>query len=341
MKLRRLLFFSFLFITLLSQAQKRIDSKQFFTDEKPVKATLNTDISTVINQKMKPRPMKAVFKYTAPDSSVITQNIIINARGQFRRSECYMPPLKLDFHTDTTSPLYSLSSLKLVGPCRFTNNNEELLLKEYLVYKMYNLLTEKSFRVRLMELTYEDSRGKRKPLTEYTFLIEDGDAMAKRNGCKEYKNDKILTEQTNRKQMTLVALFEYMIGNTDWAVPHNHNIRLIRSKTDTLTPPYAIPYDFDYSGLVDAYYAIPDAQLGIEKVTERLYRGFPRTMEELEEAIALFNQQKNNIYSLIQNFDLLDIRTRKNMTGYIDDFYKQINDKRSVQSTFIENARQF
>jgi hypothetical protein len=323
------------------QAQKRINSKQFFIDEQPVKATLITDISAVINQKMKPRPMKAVFKYSAPDSSVITQNIIINARGQFRRSECYMPPLKLDFHTDTTSPLYSLGSLKLVGPCKFTNNNEELLLKEYLVYKMYNLLTEKSFRVRLMELTYEDSRGKRKSLTKYNFFIEDVDAMAKRNGCKEYENDKILTEQTNRKQMTLVALFQYMIGNTDWAVPKNHNIRLIRSKKDTLTPAYAVPYDFDYSGLVDAYYAIPTAQLGIEKVTERVYRGFPRTLEELEETIMLFNQQKENIYSLILNFDLLSEKTRKNMTSYIDIFYKQINDKRNVKTIFIDKARQF
>lgn len=334
-----LLLFFFLSFIQLSEAQKRIDEKKFFVDDTPVKATLTTDLSTLINTKMKPKPMKAVFTYVDSAGENISEDIIINARGQFRRSECYVPPLKLDFKNDSTSQLHSLGSLKLVGPCKFSNDNEQLLLKEYLIYKMYNFLTDKSFRVRLVQLTYQDSRGKKKTVTEYTFFIEDTDDMAKRNDCKEWRNENVRTEQTNRQQMALVAMFEYMIGNTDWAVPHNHNIRLIRSKTDSLAPAYAVPYDFDYAGLVDAYYAIPDPQLGIEKVTDRLYRGFPRTMEELEPVIELFNHQKENIYALIKNFTPLDERARRNMISYLDEFYKQLNDKRAVRSIFIDNAR--
>ena len=132
---------------------------------------------------------------------------------------------------------------------------EQFLLKEYIIYKIYNLLTPMSYRVRLIKMNYEDVNGKKKAMSQYAFFIEDIKAMAKRNKCKEYTKGKVTTEGTNRAQMTLVSVFEYMIGNTDWAVPVNHNIRLIYPKADSTAAPYAIAYDFDFSGLVNADYA--------------------------------------------------------------------------------------
>jgi len=204
---------------------------------------------------------------------------------------------------------------------------------------MYNLLTEKSLRVRLLRLTYEDSRGKKKPFTGYAFFVEDVDAMAKRNHCKEWKNGKIFTENTNRNQMTMVAVFQYMIGNTDWAVPNGHNIKLIYPKKDSIARPYVVPYDFDYAGLVNADYAIPDPALGTESVVERVYRGFPRTMSELQTVFQIYNQQKENIYALIRNFEPLSSKNKKEMIYYLDDFYQTINDRRKAELTFIDNAR--
>lgn len=326
---------------IILRAQTRIDSVQFFMDETPLNVTLTTDIGKLLNAKMKSDYFqKATFSCKLPDSSTVNEEININARGQFRRSYCYIPPLRLNFHNSTSPTLYSLNSLKLVCACRTNAEYEQYLLKEFLIYKIYNLLTEKSFRVRLLRLTMHDIRGKKKPFTQYAFLVESINAMAKRNNCKEWKGPNAITEQTERQQMTLVAVFEYMIGNTDWAVPNNHNIRLIYSKADSGSKkPYAVPYDFDYSGLVNTDYAIPEPELGLDNVRQRLYRGFTRTMDELQNVLKIFNEQKTKIYSLIQNFEPLSAQSKKEMTGYLDDFYKTINNQRLVQNEFIDKAR--
>jgi hypothetical protein len=325
--------------TIVLHAQS-IDSVQFFIDENPLQATLATDITKLLNEKMKDNYFQqATFSCTLSDSSTVSEEIRINARGIFRRSYCFMPPLRLSFHNTTSPTLYSLNTLKLVCPCRTSAENEQLLLKEFIVYKMYNLLTDKSFRVRLLKLTYKDSRGKKKPFSQYAFFLENVDAMAKRNHCKEWKNGKIYTENTNREQMTLVAVFQYMIGNTDWAIPNQHNVKLIYSKKDSVARPYVVPYDFDYSGMVNADYAVPDPQLGIETVVERSYRGFPRTTNELQAVFTIFNQQKEKIYAMIKNFGPLSYQNKKEMTYYIDEFYETINNSKKAESVFIDNAR--
>ena len=130
-----------------------------------------------------------------------------------------------------------------------------------------------------------------------------------------------------------------MIGNTDWSVPANHNIKLIQSKADSLSKPFVVPYDFDYSGLVNTEYAVPDAMLATETVEERVYRGFPRTMEELNEVFAIFNQQKDNIYALINNFELLLPKTKTGMKYYLDSFYNLIKKPGDVKTVFIDGAR--
>lgn len=330
---------SFVATSLLAQKQTpAIDKVKFFTDETVLNAVLAMDINKLLNGKSKPTYLPATFTCKPGDSS-ITEQIRIIARGKMRREICYMPPLKLDFHNNTSPKLYTLNSLKLVSACKPNDIHDQLLLKEYLVYKIYNLITEKSFRVRLLKLVYEDSRGKKKPISQHAFFIEDTKDLAKRNNCKEIKNIKMYGQDTDRKQFTIFAIFEYMIGNTDWGVSANHNTQLIFSRKDSTARPFVIPYDFDYSGMVDADYAVPDEKLEISNVRQRLYRGFPRNMPELEEAIAIFRGQKEKIYSLIRNFELLTSRNRENIIDYLDDFYKTINNSREVKSVFIDNAR--
>src|SRR5258705_315539 len=113
----------------------------------------------------------------------------------------------------------------------------------------------------VLNIKWEDTIGKKKTISEYGFLLEDLKDVAVRNNCSEWKRNKLNTEQTDRRQMTMVAIFEYMIGNTDWAVTVDHNTRLILSRDDTSSKPYVVPYDFDYSGLVNTYYSIPDHKL--------------------------------------------------------------------------------
>jgi hypothetical protein len=317
----------------------RIDSVKIFTDDKPIEMTLTTDYKKLLANKLKMAVQPATVTLRFPDSSTYTGSADINARGKTRKESCIVPPIMLNFKNSSSDAMRSLHKVKMVCACTNGAADEQLALKEFIAYKIYNLLTDMSFRVRLLHVTYIDEKGRAKTYSQYGYLIEDVDAMAKRNKCKETQKIAFNTEGTQRQQMTLVALYEYMIGNTDWSVPNYHNIKLITPKENPNSPPYAVPYDFDYSGLVNAYYAVPAEELQLTSVTERDYRGFPRSMEELQEIIKLFNDQKDNINNLIMNFEPLNSRSRKEMTGYIADFYKIINNKNSVETEFIKNAR--
>ena len=314
-----------------------VDPVKFFENNDVVQARLNMDIPKLIKTSNKPEYLPATFSCKLGDDS-ITEQIRAIARGHIRKEICYLPPIKLNFHNDSSPKLSPLGSLKLVVTCFENANGDQLLLKEFLIYKMYNLITDKSFRVRLLNLSYEDA-NKKKTYLGHAFLVESDKSMAKRNACIQLKNTRAHSEYTDRDQMTLFSIFQYMIGNTDFGVSANHNIILIQPAKDSTAKPIVIPYDFDYAGLVDAYYAVPNEGLEIENVRQRLYRGYPRTQDELNAAFAIFNKQKESIYSLIKNFDLLSEKTRKNMIDYLDDFYKTINNSGQVKSIFIEQAR--
>ncbi|CAN5614433.1 hypothetical protein BH10BAC3_BH10BAC3_34840 [soil metagenome] len=325
-----------------SYGQKTFDRAEFYADKNPLVVNLSTDIGNLMSGKIKNQKQEGIFTCTLRDTNAINARVEINLRGNMRRSYCKMPPLKLHFIKDSASELAPLSSVKLVPSCGFSKDYEQLVLKEYLLYKMYNLLTDKSFKVRLLLLTYDDSKKKKKPFTQYAFFIEDADQMAKRNKCLvAADNQKFLTDATDNRQITLTCLFQYMIGNTDFSVPNNHNIKIIKSKKDTTSKPYAVPYDFDYSGIVNADYAIPNESLGLENVTQRMYRGFPRTMSELNPLLQIFKEQKANIYALIEDCKPLEEYNKKQMTDYLDDFFKMIDKPSEVKSAFIDNARRF
>lgn len=310
----------------------------FFAEDKPLQLTLTTDFKKLLSERKKGVYQPGIASLHLSENETVTGNINLYVRGEFRRKECFMPGLMLNFK-DSVSKLSFMKKMKLVCGCTNNNYGEQLVLMEYLIYKMYNLVTDMSFRVRLARINFDDTRNRVKPYTQYAFLMEDVDDMAKRNNCREVENIRFNTEQTNRQQMTIVALFQYMIGNTDWAVPNYHNIKLMRSEKDSLASPYVVPYDFDFAGLVNARYASPVPELGIERVTERVYQGFPRTMAELQLALDVFRKQKENIISLVKNFELVNSRARDVMLDYIDEFYSIIEDNKDVQSLFIYGAR--
>jgi hypothetical protein len=316
-----------------------IDKKKFFEDTSIINATITTNMSKLFMKNKQGFTLPGNFAATLPDSTDISEQIQMQMRGHFRHDNCYVPPVKLIFNNNKSSIISSLKSLKLVSQCFLNNRGEEYTLREYMVYKIYNLITNKSFRVRLLRLNFQDSSNKKKGITEYAFLLEDIKDVAKRNDCVEWKGENLSTEITNRKQMTLVALFQYMIGNTDWAVSVNHNTKLIYSDKDSMSRPFVVPYDFDYCGLVNAEYAVPDESLDIQNVRQRLYRGFPRTMIELNEAVDIFNQKKEKIYASINNFQLLNPICKKDLIGYLDGFFELIKRPKDVKYFFIDNSR--
>jgi|GraSoiStandDraft_4_1057263.scaffolds.fasta_scaffold02034_7 hypothetical protein len=330
----------FLFLnTLTAFAQSPVSKKHFFEDDKLVTLDLSTDLKGLVSDKKKETWQLANVSFHFPDSTVISEEIKLTARGEFRRKECFIPSIKFDFRNPGSPRLAKLGKLKLVVGCGMRSADEKLILREFLVYKIYNLFTPMSFRVRLLRINYNDTRGKIKRYTQYGFLIEDVDDVAKRNNCREVEKQVFRTETTDRQQTTLVAIFQYMIGNTDWAVPNYHNVKLMRPVTDTISFPYTVPYDFDFCGMVDAPYAIPIEELNIKSVRERLYRGYSRTLPEIETTLTLFREKSEAVKKLVLSFELLPERDRKEILDYLDGFYKTIESKSLVQKVFIDDAR--
>lgn len=330
-----------LICNLSAVAQEEFNQKKFFTDTAIIPVTFTTDLGNLTSGKIRSNKQKGRLSGMGEDGKPFTNAVNVSARGNMRKSLCFMPPLKLQFLKDSTSPWWALKTLKLVGACETNSNYEQLLVREYLVYKMYNIITDTSLNVRMMLVKFDDEKGKKKSYTQHAFFIEDVDQMAKRNKCVSVENNKVLTDATDFRHITLTCIFQYMIGNTDWSVPNGHNVRLIRSKKDSFAKPIAVPYDFDYAGIVNAPYAVPSSELSIEFVTQRLYRGFPRTMEQLEPIVQLFKDKKSAILDLVNNCRLLKDFDRKEMLGYLTDFYKDLERPSSVKSIFIDNARRY
>lgn len=338
------LFYSLLiFVTTfsISVSAQKIDRVKFFTDESIIETTLEMDMKDMLGKKQRDRFLPATITMKFADGTTVSQKIEASARGHFRRDMCYMPGLKLNFKKDSTGPFSKFKELKLSNSCNTGDEAAQLAIKEFLAYKIYNVLTDKSLRVRPLRITFNDVAGKRKSFTQFGFLIEDVDDMAKRNGMVEVENIVFNTEVTDRDQMTLVTLFEYLIGNTDWSVPAYHNVKLIGPKDDKSVRPFVVAYDFDICGFVDPPYATIDEQLQefITTVRERLNRGFPRSMEELKMVIKVFNDKKEQIYNLVKNNEYLTSKVKSSCISYIDDFYKIINDDREVERIFVKGGR--
>ena len=325
----------------LPASAQRVDKEKFFAEEPTVNATLEMDLKDLLAKKASDRFLPATLTMTFKDGSSVTEKIEASVRGNFRRETCFMPGLKLNFKKDSTSRLYKFKELKLSNGCSSGADPGQLVIKEFLAYKIYNLLTDMSLRVRMMNVSFKDISGKRKPYTQFAFMIEDIDDMAKRNGMIEIEGTPYNTEQTNRDQMTLVTLFEYLIANTDWSVPAYHNVKLIGPKDNKNVRPYVVAYDFDICGFVDPPYATIDEQLQsqISSVRERLNRGFPRTMEELKTAVKLFNEKKEKIIGLIKNNEYLNSKEKSRAVEYVEDFYKTINNDRDLQRIFVDGGR--
>lgn len=272
--------------------------------------------------------------YTSSDGKIISNPAKAKTRGNFRRKlgDCVYPPIWLDFSENkslSNSLFNNQARLKLVMPCR----GDEYVIREYLLYRLYNLITEKSFRVRLVRIETEDTKKKKNAGPFYGILLEDDKQMAKRNHSLLVKRDMLPMQRTDKDAFLKMAMFEYLIGNTDWSVEVQQNICLLEK--DSLGDPIPVPYDFDHAGLVDAPYASPAEELQMSSVRERRYRGYcVKDMKQFDEMITFYNNLKKDIYSLYTNFSLIDPKYLKSTSQYLDEFYSTINDPTKLQTEF-------
>lgn len=270
---------------------------------------------------------EARIEYAASNGSQMVYDIKIRPRGKFRRKVCDFPPIKLKFPKKVLryQGYAEFNTLKLVTHCidgKVEGKNN--VFREYLAYKLYNELTEKSFQVQLVKITYNDTSGKYGKMKRFGFIIENTDEMASRlNGsvcdCMNVPSDAIIAKDENR-----MATYQYAIGNADWSIILNRNLKLVVDKASEQIIP--VPYDFDFSGFVDAGYAIPNADYGHTSIKDRVFLGMAIDDQIRMVNIALFKQRKEAMYAVVNGFKRLSYEEKEEMQNYLDEFYNGLQD---------------
>ncbi|MBR8536053.1 hypothetical protein KDU71_10835 [Carboxylicivirga sediminis] len=278
----------------------------------------------------------ASIEYTDGDDT-LNVPVKIKTRGNFRLKEenCDFPPLRFKFKTrDAINTAFEgQDKLKLVTHCRDTSQTmQETMLREFLVYRLYNNISERSLRVRLVKVKYIDINYGEE-LNKYGFFIESIEQMAERLGLEEIEMANLTQEQLIEDNILQVALFNYMIGNTDWSIPKLHNVALLRDERHA--PPIAVPYDFDMSEFVDACYM--KVYMGRELIESR-YKGKKVSIDALEKAIAHYQAKKNDLVTTVLEFEPLDLKSRQECIKLIDSFYHVLADRQAYRKAFIAEA---
>jgi hypothetical protein len=300
------------------------DEGYLFASEELLEMTLSFSFREFLKTRKNPEYLNANLTIKINDSNAVSQKIKIKARGVVRRDISNFPPIMLKFKNGNhkTGPILANGSLKLVTPCNQTKIYENYVLKEYLAYKLFNLVTPYSFNTRLVKIRYVDSDNPKKTFTVYGFIMENEKDMAKRNEAVLVDSIMPSQKQMNSLDMARVAVFNYMIGNTDWGLPNQHNVRILSSLKEPTGKGIPVAYDFDYSGFVHAEYSVPTVGLPIKDVTERYYSGRCYSDEEIKPVIDEFVELKDQFLSTIDKFDLLPTGEKKRAEMYINSFYK-------------------
>ncbi|MEP6491132.1 MAG: hypothetical protein ABJF01_00550 [bacterium] len=311
---------------------------KFFRSEIPVNVTLTTNIRQLRADKDTNPPWRAAtFTHTATGAAPVTIPVRVRTRGIWRLKTCEYPPLRLNFTSEAVkhTEFRGLDRPKLVNYCRNDDSYEQYLMQEFQLYRVYRLLTPLSHAVRLLRITYADSATGKPEATRYGFIEEDPDGLAARVGGRMLKLKGAGVTDLEPYQSALVGLFQYMIGNTDFALSALHNAELLATKTGEYVP---IVYDFDFSGAVNARYATVDARLPIHSVRSRLYRGYCVPADAYPKVFAQFNAKKDSIYALYRDplGKLLAPGIADETLKYFDEFYKTINDPRAAKQQIME-----
>ena len=319
-------------------------AQPLFESDAPLELRLAVDLRTLINDRdsLERTEHPAVITYRIGDAAPVSLDVDVRTRGHWRRQRrnCDFPPLRLDLPRGDVggTEFANQDKLKLVTPCRPGRSEyEEYVLREYLVYEIHNLLTPRSLRARLARITYVDTTGREDSLTTHAFLLEDADAMATRNGGRRLETPGGRFEDMDSVRLGLAAVFLYMIGGTDWSLSGLHNIELMLDEQRHIY--YPVPYDFDWTGIVNTSYAVPDRRLRIKSVRDRLYRGPCLSADHWNAVLATFRERKAEIYALYETVPGLSAGYVRDTHRYLDAFYEVIDDPGKFNRELINRCR--
>lgn len=302
------------------------------TQQEIVEMTISTELDSLLIKRKKAEYQNADFSFI--DERGVAHNFFakVKPRGKFRRMTCDFPPLKLKFAKTEleAAGLSGMNELKLVTHCMDDKDiSKSLIMREYLMYKLYNELTPNSLRVQLAKITYLDKNNPDYRMIRYGFLIEDEEELSQRTGGK-VMNDKMGTDPAtlNPTHEKIAAVFQYMIGNTDWNIQMLRNVEILEKKDGSLVP---VPYDFDFAGTVAAPYARPNVDVGQRRVGQRVFMGNASSAKELYSTLSYFRTKKQRLLNMVNDFTAMDLESRQVIMDYLESFFVEIETQESAQ----------
>ena len=327
-------------------ARAEIDVDPLFASDEILDVRIEAPFSML--SKVRPDEEEAAgkFSYRGADGELVEFDIAVRTRGRLRRGKeiCAFPPFRLNFKKSQVKDtlFHKQDKLKLVSHCRHNARPyEQSVISEYLVYRIFNLLTERSFHVRLLRATYTHTDRDRED-QGYAIIIEHKDRLEKQLGGKTIDTQRVKIDSIVPEDLNLTSVFQYLIGNTDFSpiasAPEEdccHNqVLFTREGAKSLT----VPYDFDQSGLVDAPYAAPNPRFKLRNVRDRLYRGRCMNNERLPATLELFRERRADIEALIENQEGLADKTRRSMLDYIGQFYRTIDEPKRLTREIVKRC---
>ena len=314
-----------------------------FASSDVIQLTIKAPLSYLMRNRNAPGPVSGVMIDAGG------QNLPINLqlRGITRRTAeiCDFPPLRVDFTAPPppTSVFAGQKRLKLVTHCRNSSAFQQYVLLEYTAYRLYNVLTPHSFRVRLATISYQSEDGHliaQRP----GFFIEDLKDVAKRNGTGEtHAPPRIEMAELNPADAARYAMFQHMIANHDWSMRAGpagdeccHNAKLIGPRGAGTV--MAIPYDFDYSGFVNAPYATPPDQLKINDVKQRFYRGYCVHNGQALAAAQQIRAAEPQLLATLSQTPGLDPKSAQRAANYLGGFFADIATDQAIGGKILNRC---
>ncbi len=316
---------------------------RLFSDETPLRFSILADVDALIGDRKESPDRPAVYSinYLGVGRDVHGE---IRTRGNFRLdpANCSFPPLRInpDRESARATVFEGIRRVKLVLPCRPGRESyEELVAIEYLIYRSYKILTGQSFSVRWIEVALIDTSERRETEQLAGFAIEEDDALAARLGIDVFDLDEgraLPATAFDPVSLLRTALFEYMIGGTDWSATDGHNVEIL----DLGSGAVAVPYDFDMSGLVDPPYATVNPDLGVSSVRERRYRGYCANPFLTGEILGAFRAAASEIMTLWSQTPLLSESRRERAIRFLEDFFDDIETDERAERRFLRDCRE-
>lgn len=334
-------------ITILTGSGDKIGAgKEFTKEDKPskkiilfdsddiLKVTLKLDLNSYFKKDFK-KPMDGVMIFHLSPADSVLKDVKIDNHGNFRSTNCKYPPLEIHFKKPVRaySDFGQIEKIRLVTCCEPGDLFDDYVLREFLVYKLYNVLTDTSYRVRLLSVTLNDLKKKRASVRQYGFFIEPKEILAERTGLNVVEMNGLGQKHIVPSVMDMVAIFNYMVSNYDWSVKEQHNITLLgHGGKNPLLPVVAVPHDFDGTGVVNAVYSAPPLEFGLKSIRDRYYLGPCRSREVFYRDLRYFTVKKRELMNIIADVPYLNQKSKKDIVDYINQFFYQTDNKNTLDN---------